>query len=67
MQTKRRVCQSRLRSWPLWTAIAALVVFAAKQFFGQDIAEPVGMLMDLLLPVLIGFGIINDPTNPKGL
>ncbi len=55
--------QDRLKSWALWSSIAALVVFVVKQFGGIDIAEPVSNLLDLLLPILIGFGIINNPTD----
>ena len=55
--------QNRFRSWALWTSLAALVVFCFKQFARIDIAQPVGALMDALLPVLTGFGIINDPTT----
>ena len=55
--------QNRFKSWALWTAIAALVVFCVKEFAGIDISETVEGFMDVLLPVLIGFGIINNPTD----
>ena len=48
--------QNRFKSWALWTAIAALVVFCAKEFFGFDIAEPVNGFMNVLLPVLVRCG-----------
>ena len=57
----------RFRSWALWLAIAALVVFCVKETTGVDISETVDEFMDLLLPVLIGFGIINNPTNKDGI
>ena len=57
--------QNRLKSWALWTAIAALVVFCVKEFAGIDISETVDGLLDVLLPVLVGFGIINNPTDSK--
>ena len=55
--------QNRFKSWALWTAIAALVVFCAKEFFGFDIAEPVNGFMNVLLPVLVAFGVVNTPTD----
>lgn len=57
----------RFRSWALWVAIAALVVFCVKETTGIDISKTVDEFMDLLLPVLIGFGIINNPTNKNGI
>lgn len=55
--------QNRLKSWALWVAIGALVVFCVKEFAGLDISGTVNGLMDVLCPVLVGFGIINDPTT----
>lgn len=57
--------QNRLKSWPLWVAVAALVVFCVKQFAGLDISETVNGLMDVLLPVLVAFGIVNNPTDKE--
>lgn len=54
--------QSKLKSWALWLAIAALIAFAVLNITGVNISEPVNMIMTLALPVLVGFGIINDPT-----
>ena len=59
--------QNRLKSWPLWTSLAALVVFCVKEFAKIDIEETVNGLLNVLLPVLVGFGIINNPTNPDGM
>lgn len=55
--------QNRLKSWALWTSIAALVIFCAKEFGGIDISETVNGLLNVLLPVLVGFGIVNNPTD----
>lgn len=55
--------QNRFKSWALWLAIAALIVFCVKTFVGIDITEPVNGFMNVLLPVLVGFGIVNDPTT----
>ena len=53
----------RFKSWALWTAIAALVVFCVKEFAGMDISETVNGLLNVLLPVLVAFGIVNNPTD----
>ena len=55
--------QNRFKSWALWCSIAALVVFCVKEFAGVDISETVDGLLNYLLPVLVGFGIINNPTD----
>ena len=55
--------QNRFKSWALWLSIAALIVFCVKQFAGLDISEPVNGFMNVLLPVLVGFGIVNNPTD----
>lgn len=57
--------QNRFKSWALWTSIAALIVFCVKQFAGLDISETVNGLLDVLLPVLVAFGIVNNPTDKK--
>ena len=55
--------QNRLKSWCLWTSVAALVVFCVKEFIGLDIGETVDELLNVILPVMVGFGIINNPCN----
>ena len=55
--------QNRFRSWALWLSIAALVVYVVKEFWGVDISDKVNGLLDVLLPVLVAFGIINNPTD----
>ena len=59
--------QSRLKSWPLWVAIAALVVFCVKEFGGVNIESTVNGILNFSLPVLVGFGIINNPTDKTSL
>ena len=53
----------RFKSWALWTSIAALVVFCVKEFAGVDISGTVDGSLSALLPVLIAFGIVNNPTD----
>ncbi len=55
--------QNRFRSWALWLSVAALIVWVVKEFVGIDISSTVDGLLDVLLPVLVGFGIINNPTD----
>ncbi len=55
--------QNRWRSWALWMAIAALIVFCVKQFAGVDISSPVNEIMNLVLPIMVAFGVINNPTD----
>jgi len=57
--------QNRFRSWALWLSIAALVVYIVKEFWGVDISDKVNGLLDVLLPVLVAFGIINNPTDKE--
>ena len=59
--------QNRWKSWALWTSVAAMIVFCVKRFVGIDISETVNGLLDVLLPVLVGFGIINNPTSKNTL
>ena len=59
--------QNRFKSWALWVAVGALVIFCAKEFFGVDISETVNGLLNVLCPVLVALGIINNPTNKTGL
>ena len=59
--------QNRLKSWALWLSVTALIVFLVKTFTGYDAGPVVNELMNYLLPVLVGFGVINNPTDRKHL
>lgn len=59
--------QSRFKSWALWLALAALVAFCIKTFAGFDISAQLNNFLNLLLPVLVALGVVNDPTNNKGI
>jgi uncharacterized membrane protein len=54
---------SRFKSWAVWLSIGALIVFCAKEFGGIDISSTVNGLLDVLLPLLVAFGIVNNPTD----
>ena len=53
----------KFKSWALWLSIGALIVFLAKQFGGVDISEQVDGFLNVLLPVVVGFGIVNNPDS----
>lgn len=55
----------RFKSWAVWLSIGALVVFCAKEFGGVDISGKVNGFLDVLLPLLVAFGIVNNPTDSK--
>lgn len=54
---------SRFKSWAVWLSIGALVVFCVKEFGGIDISSTVDGLLNVLLPLLVAFGIVNNPTD----
>ena len=56
---------SRFKSWAVWMSIGALIVFCAKEFVGIDISGTVNGLLDVVLPLLVAFGIVNNPTDSK--
>ena len=59
--------QSRWKSWTLWTSLAALAAFCLKQFAGIVMDETINSFLDVLLPVLVAFGVVNNPTNADKL
>lgn len=56
---------NRFKSWAVWLSIGSLVVFCAKEFGGIDISDTVNGFLDVLLPLLVAFGIVNNPTDSK--
>lgn len=58
---------NRFKSWALWVSIAALITFCVKEFAGLDIGATMDGLLNVLLPVLCGFGIVNNPTDPNAI
>ena len=55
--------KEKLKSWPLWLAIAALISFCCKEFAGIDIDGTLNGFLNVLLPVLVAFGIVNNPND----
>ncbi len=58
--------RNRFKSWPLWTSIFALVVFCLKMYFGYELPGA-DQLINLVLPVVVGLGIVNNPGDPNKL
>ena len=55
--------QKWYQSWGLWLSMAALIAYICKTVFGWDIADWLDGLMSYILPVLVAFGIVNNPTD----
>lgn len=53
--------QDWYKSWALWMSMAALIAYIIKSVWDKDITPWLSELADVLLPVLVGFGIINNP------
>ncbi|MBQ6830993.1 MAG: holin [Clostridia bacterium] len=54
---------SRFKSWAVWVSFGALVAFCVKEFGGIDISATVDGLLNVLVPLLVAFGIVNNPTD----
>lgn len=54
----------RFRSPVLWLAIAALIAFVTKNWMGFEIPEW-NTFVELLLGVLVAFGIVNNPNDKE--
>ena len=59
--------QNRFKSWALWLSMGAMVVWVVKTVSKGtiDISAEMDMFLNLLCPILTGFGIINVPTDAK--
>ena len=56
---------SRFKSWAVWVSIGALIVFCVKEFAGIDISNTVDGFLNVLLPLLVAFGIVNNPADKE--
>ena len=59
--------QNSFNSWALWTSIGALVDWCVKEFAGIDISSDVNAFLNVALPVVVGLGIINNPTDGENI
>lgn len=55
----------RFKSWAVWLSLGALITFCVKEFAGVDIGDTVDGFLNVLLPVLIAFGVVNNPTDRR--
>lgn len=53
--------KEKLKSWALWLSLAALIAFLVKTFVHVDITDWLNDLLNVLLPVLVAFGVVNNP------
>ena len=53
--------KEKMKSWALWLALAALIAFLVKTFCNVDISEWLNDFLNILLPVLVAFGVVNNP------
>jgi uncharacterized membrane protein len=58
--------QNRFKSWGLWLSVAALIGFITKTYCGYEIPQ-FDTLVNMILVVLAGFGIINNPTDKNSI
>lgn len=63
--------QNRFKSWALWVSVAG-AVWTILSAFG--VIEKIGIsegtfktVLDAVGTILIGFGIVNNPTNKTGI
>ena len=61
-ETANTEAKNRLKSWALWLAVGAMIVWIVKTVGGMDISSEVNDFLNLALPIVVGFGIINNPT-----
>ena len=59
--------RNRFKSWALWLSAASLIVMVIREITGMDIADEVKDIMNVALPVLVGFGIVNNPTSKDSI
>ena len=63
MEKLKKVVKERIKSWPTWLALGSLVVLCVKEFAGIDISDTVNTVMNALLPMLVAFGVVNNPAD----
>lgn len=55
----------RFKSWAVWLSLGAFITFVVKEFSGMDISSTVDGFLNVLLPILVAFGIVNNPTDKE--
>jgi phi LC3 family holin len=60
--------QNRFRSWALWVSVAGLIFLLLTKVFGLDINLQLwDEVLTAIGTILIGFGILNNPTSKNSL
>lgn len=60
--------QNRLKSKVFWIAILSAIALVLKAFGLYEISdEAISNLVNAIFGIVAIFGVINNPTNPKGL
>jgi len=68
---RRCSMQNRFKSWALWVSVAGALWVIASAF---GLTEKIGIkeetfktILDAIGTILIGFGIVNNPTDKEGI
>jgi len=60
--------QNRFKSWALWVSVAGLLFIVLTEVIGIKIDAGLwSKVLDAIGVVLIGFGIVNNPTSKDSL
>lgn len=60
--------QNRFKSWALWVSLAGLVFIVLTKVFALEFDVDVwDEILTALGTVLVGFGIVNNPTDKNSL
>lgn len=60
--------QNRFKSWALWVSVAGLIFLVLTKVVGLEIDAGIwDEVLDAVGIVLIGFGIVNNPTDKTSI
>ena len=66
-ETANTTTKNRLKSWALWLAVGAMIVWIVKTVGGIDISNEVNNYCNHAHPIALFFGIINNHTSKKSI
>lgn len=55
----------RLKSPAVWISMGSLIIFILKTYTKEDTSQ-YNVVLDMIITVLIGMGILNNPTDKQG-
>jgi uncharacterized membrane protein len=58
--------KNRIKNYALWVSGASLVLLILQLFGVPVVPEQYDLVVKALLAVLVGLGIVNDPTTENG-